>query len=249
MERSITRAVIIDDEPDGRNIIALLLQQLFPDIRLEGQAGTVAEGVSLLKALEPDLIFLDVEMPDGSGFDVLSACGGSKAQVIMVTAHEHYSLKALKASVMDYLLKPVHKEEFIAAVHKVLAKQDNLYVWDLSIGNIYKHLMIKKVGIATLTGLSMVNVEDIVRCEAGGSYTVIFFANKKTITACKTLGEYEEELKPYGFVRIHRKHLINVQYITEYNKSKSGGGYVTLSGREVLEVSIRKKNDLLDAII
>jgi two-component system LytT family response regulator len=247
MERPITRAVIIDDEQDGRNIIALLLAQLFPDIRLEGVAENVAQGINLLKTVEPGLVFLDVEMPDGTAFDVLSACGDCKAQVIIVSAHEHYSLKAIKASVMDYLLKPVNKEEFIIAVHKALAK--SIQVPDLSISTIYKHLMIKKVGIATLTGLSMVNVEDIVRCEAGGSYTIIFFANKKTITACKTLGEYEEELKPYGFVRIHRKHLINVQYITEYNKSKSGGGYVTLAGREVLEVSIRKKHDLLDAII
>jgi len=249
MEKPTTRAVIIDDEQDGQNIIALLLQQFFPEISVEGRAANVMQGIQLIKTLQPDLVFLDVEMPDGDAFDVLSACRDSVAQVILVTGHEHYSLKAIKASVMEYVMKPVNKEEFIAAVYKALTYICQNKASSLSIGNIYKHLMIKKVRIPTLTGFSLVSAEEIIRCEATGSYTTIFLNGKKTITACKTLGEYEEELNLYGFVRIHRKHLINVQYIIEYHKGKSGGGYVTLQGREVLEVSIRKKGELLQAIV
>jgi two-component system, LytTR family, response regulator len=250
MDKTNIRAVIIDDEMDGRNIIALLLQQFFPNIFLEGQAENVTQGINLVKMQEPDLIFLDVEMPDGNAFDLLASCGNLKSHVILVTAHEHYSLKAIKASVMDYLLKPVNKNEFVIAVNKALTKtiQENNSDQSVSLSNLYKHLMIKKLRIPTLTGFSLVNIEDIVRCEASGNYTLIFFADKKTITASRTLGEYEDELKTYGFVRIHHKHLINVMYILEYNKGKSGGGYVTLQGREVLEVSIRKKADLLNAL-
>ncbi|MBL7711998.1 MAG: response regulator transcription factor [Chitinophagaceae bacterium] len=249
MEKPITRAVIIDDEQDGQNMIALLLAQFFPEVVLEGRAANVIQGIQLIKTLEPDLVFLDVEMPDGDAFDVLAACRDSPAQVILVTGHEHYSLKAIKASVIEYVLKPVGKEEFVAAVQKALACISRDQASRLSISNIYRHLVIKKVRIPTLTGFSLVSAEEIIRCEAAGSYTSIFLDGKKTITACKPLGEYEEELRLYGFVRIHRKHLINVQYIIEYHKGKSGGGYITLQGREVLEVSIRKKGELLQVIL
>lgn len=249
MEKQVIRSIIIDDEQDGQNIIALLLRQYFPEIELEATAANVTAGIQLIKTLEPDLVFLDVEMPDGDAFDILSSCKDSTAQVILVTGHKHYSLKAIKASVIGYVLKPIDKEEFVVAVHKALEHISRDHSSRLSISNISKYLMIKKVHIPTLTGFFLVNANDIVRCEAAGSYTTIFLEGNKTITACKTLGEYEEELGIYGFVRIHRKHLINVQYVIEYHKGKSGGGYVTLQGREVLEVSTRKKGMLLRMIV
>jgi two-component system, LytTR family, response regulator len=244
------KIVIIDDEADGRNIIALLLEQHFPFLQLNGVAENVAEGLKLIREVKPDLIFLDVEMPDGTGFDLLSACNGLQPQVILVTAYNHYALTAIKASVLDYLLKPVNREEFVVAVNKALNKYRQEDKTDLSVllESVNRHLKVRKVRIPTLSGFSLVNADDIVRCEASGNYTIISFADQTKIIASQALGEYEAELKSYGFVRIHHKHLININKVLEYNKGKAGGGFVTLTGREVLEVSARKKADFLYAL-
>jgi len=249
MEQALLSAVIIDDEADGRNIVALLLQQFFAHIRLAGQATGVAEGIRLVQAARPDIIFLDVEMGDGNAFDLILACQDDLKQVILITAYEHYALKAIKASVLDYLLKPVNKEEFIQAVQKAVKKTAlPQHALPASFTDMYRHLVVRKVGIPTLNGFVTMNVDDIVRCEAAGNYTTIIFTNHEPITACRTLGKYEDELKVYGFIRVHNKHLINPGHIIEYNKGKGGGGFVTLYGREVLEVSTRRKAELLQAL-
>jgi two-component system, LytTR family, response regulator len=245
----IIKTVIIDDEADGRNIIALLLEQHFPFLQLNGCAENVKEGLKLVREIKPDLIFLDVQMPDGTGFDLLSACCDLQPQVILVTAYNHYAITAIKASVLDYLLKPVNREEFITAVNKALNKYRKEDKTDLSVllESVNRHLTIRKVRIPTLSGFSVVSADDIVRCEASGNYTIISFADQTKIVASQTLGEYEAELKSYGFVRIHHKHLININKVLEYNKGKAGGGFVTLTGREVLEVSARRKANFLHA--
>jgi len=244
------KVLIIDDEPDGRDIIALLLEQNFPSLILCGSAGNVTEGTELVRRIKPDLIFLDVELPDGKGFDLLAACEGMHSQVILVTAYNHYALQAIKASVLDYLLKPVNRTEFIAAVNKALSRNapgNSKGDFAALLESVNRHLKVRKIRIPTIHGFSLVNADDIVRCEASGNYTTICFADGSNITASQSLGEYEAELRSYGFVRIHHKHLININKVLEYNKGKNGGGYVTLVGREVLEVSVRRKNDLLSA--
>jgi two-component system LytT family response regulator len=244
------KVVVIDDEADGRDILALLLEQHFPSLMLCGCAGTVAEGTELVRKIKPDLIFLDVELPDGKGFDLLSACKDIQSQVILVTAYNHYALQAIKASVLDYLLKPANREEFVAAVNKALNRnhtEGNKTDLATLLESVNRHLKVRKIRIPTIHGFSLVNADDIVRCEASGNYTIITFADRSSITASQSLGEYEAELRSYGFVRIHHKHLININQVLEYNKGKNGGGYVTLVGREVLEVSVRRKNDLLSA--
>lgn len=243
------KAVIIDDETDGRNVVALLLKELFPEVLLAGEAGNVADGLGLIRTTKPDLIFLDVEMPDGNAFDLLSSCHGLQAQVILVTAFDTYAVKAIKASVLDYLLKPVNRNELREAVNKALARKKHEQLTDLPalLMSMQQHLMIRKIRIPTLSGFSLATVDDILRCEAAGNYTTIVFTDASRITACRTLAGYEEELKGYGFIRIHHKHLINGSRVVEYNRGKKGGGYVTLQGGETLEVSARKKTDLLNA--
>lgn len=244
------KAIIIDDETDGRNVINLLLEQLFPGtITLAGQAGNVAEGLELIRTSAPDIIFLDVEMPDGNAFDLLSSCTGLQAQVILVTAFDSYAIRAIRASVLDYLLKPVNRDELREAVSRALARKKQEQMTDLPalLMSMQQHLMIRKIRIPTLNGFSLATVDDILRCEAIGNYTAIIFVNGSRITACRTLAGYEEELKGYGFIRIHHKHLINARQVLEYNRGKKGGGYVTMQGNVVLEVSARKKADLLHA--
>ena len=243
-----TRAVIIDDEADGRNIVKHLLNRFFPGIVITGLAENVAIGIDMVNDFRPDLIFLDIEMPDGNAFDLLSACDSCSGSVILITAHDRYAIRAVRASVLDYLLKPLDEQEFINAVNTAIKKkEDGRNVPGLLL-EVYQHLVIRKVRIPTLHGFSLVNIDDIIRCEASGNYTILRFINGQAITACRKLGEYEEELTGYGFIRVHKKHLINIRQIIEYNKGGKGGGFVTLSGREVVEVSARRKSSLLDVL-
>lgn len=243
----IFKAVVIDDEADGRDIIILLLGRLFPGIVLAGEADSVAAGIDLVQHTLPDIVFLDVQMPDGNAFDLLEACGDRTGSVILVTAYDHYAIQGIKASVADYLLKPVNKEEFREAVDKVLKKERHTDMREL-LDEVRRISGIRKVRIPTLQGFILADVDDILRCEASRNYTIIHFKDRQELVS-RNLGEYEEELAPFGFVRIHHKHLVNVNQIKEYNKGKNGGGYVTVAGRpEQLEVSSRKKGLLLRAL-
>ncbi|HTN47209.1 MAG TPA: LytTR family DNA-binding domain-containing protein [Flavipsychrobacter sp.] len=250
METSLIKAVIIDDEIDGRNIVSYLLNRFFPDIEIIGLAENVAEGAALIRTRLPDMVFLDVEMPDGNAFDLLSECTNWSGDVILITAHDHYAIRAIKAAVLDYVLKPIDEEDFVHAVDVALKKRENSHPANSTnlLLDVYKHLMIRKVRIPTLSGFSLIPIDDIIRCEASGNYTNLFCTSRKQIIACRKLGEYEEELKEYGFVRIHKKHLVNINQIIEYNKGGKGGGYVTLYGREVLEVSARRKGYLFNIL-
>lgn len=245
------KAVIIDDNDHSRHIISRLLQESFPGISIAGQAGTVADAVALLSETIPDIIFLDVELPDGSGFDILRHYPSLPAQVILVTAFDHYALKAIKASVIDYVLKPVSDREFTDAVQKALVRcrDKDRQANDFSdlLSRFHNQLTIRKIKIPTLNGFALADIDDIIRCEATDNYTILFFGKDSPKTVSRTLGTYEEELRDYGFVRIHHKHLINICQVAEYNKGKSGGGYVVMKDKVVLEVSVRKKDQLIHA--
>jgi two-component system, LytTR family, response regulator len=244
-------AFIIDDDEHSRHIIGHLLKKFFSGIHVKGQAGTVADTVQLLSETEPDIIFLDVELPDGSGFDILRQFPSLSAQVILISAFDHYAMKAIKASVLDYVLKPVNEKEFEEAVHKAMAKcmDRGSQVNDFSelLARIQSQMIIRKIKVPTLHGFILADIDDIIRCEATDNYTVLFFNKEAPKTVSRTLSVYEEELKEYGFIRIHHKHLINIRQVAEYNKGKSGGGYVVMKDKVVLEVSVRKKDQLLHA--
>lgn len=242
---------IIDDDEYSKQFIRHLLKASFPEISITGQAGTVADAIQLLSETVPDIIFLDVELPDGTGFDILRHYGSLDAQVILITAFDHYAMKAIKASVIDYVLKPVNENEFKSAVNKALAKcrDKDKPANDFSelLTRFHNQMIIRKIKIPTLHGFTIADIDDIIRCEATDNYTILFFNKEAPKTVSRTLAVYEEELKDYGFIRIHHKHLINIRQITEYNKGKSGGGYVVMKDKVVLEVSVRKKDQLLHA--
>ena len=251
MNTHFFNAFIVDDDEHSRRLIGHLLQQSFPEISITGQASTITDAAVLLSENVPDILFLDVELPDGSAFDLLRQYPALRSQVILVTAFDHYAIRAVKASVMDYVLKPVNDHEFKEAVHKALARcrdkggQTN----DFSelLARFHNQLIIRKIKVPTLNGFILADIDDIIRCEATDNYTVLFFNKEAPKTVSRTLATYEEELKEYGFVRIHHKHLINIRQVAEYNKGKSGGGYVVMKDKVVLEVSVRKKDQLLHA--
>ncbi|MDR2236897.1 MAG: LytTR family DNA-binding domain-containing protein [Chryseobacterium sp.] len=231
------QACIIDDEQDGRDYISLLLENEFPEIQTVFQASGVEEAYLYLSKNTPDILFLDVQLQDGTAFDLLSEIRETEAQIIFITAFENFAIQAIKNGAADYLLKPIRKMDFIIAVKKVLE-------------NIRKNknpaaaaLNENKISLPTLQGFRLTNISDIIRCEADSSYTTFYLTDKTRIIVSKTLHEFEEYLSRYNFFRIHHKHLINLSHLKEYIKGK--GGQVIMADHSVLDVSVRKKNDFL----
>ncbi|PQA94052.1 hypothetical protein B0A69_10730 [Chryseobacterium shigense] len=235
-----TQVCIIDDEQDGRDYIALLLTNEFPEIQMAFQASSVEEAYRYLSKSSPDIIFLDVQLQDGTAFDLLSKFREIDSRIIFITAYENFAIQAIKNSAADYLLKPIRKIDFIMAVNKVLEnmkKSKNTSSISLSEN---------KISLPTLQGFRLTNISDIIRCEADSSYTTFYLADKTKIIVSRTLHDFEEHLTRYNFFRIHHKHLINLFHLKEYIKGK--GGQVVMADQSVLDVSVRKKNDFLHKI-
>lgn len=233
------QACIIDDEQDGREYISLLLKNEFPDIQISFQASSVEEAYINLIKNAPDILFLDIQLKDGTAFDLLSKFKEINSLIIFITAFEHFAIQAIKNGATDYLLKPIKRMDFIMAVNKALEinkKNKNLATTPNQ----------NKISLPTLQGFKLTNIADIVRCEADSSYTTFYMSDKTKIIVSKTLHEFEESLADYNFFRIHHKHLINLSHLKEYIKGK--GGQVIMTDNSVLDVSVRKKNDFLNKI-
>jgi two-component system LytT family response regulator len=245
------KAIIVDDEEDGREMIRFLLAELFPTIEVAASCDAHAEAYHAICNDEPDILFLDVEMQGSTGFDLLSKLSLSRAQLIFVTAHEQYSIQAIKASAVDYLLKPVNKTEFKNAVTRALEKAGRPqpgYSGQEALIQLNQRLQIRRIMIPTLTGFSFIDTDRIVYCEAFNNYTIFHLTDKTKLTVSRTLYEYEKELSIYGFIRIHHKYLVNLKQVIEYAKGK-GGGSVMMSNGSQLEVSVRKKADLIKSVM
>lgn len=234
------QACIIDDEQDGRDYITLLLENEFPEIQPVFQAASVEEAYVYLSKNSPDIIFLDVQLKDGTAFDLLSKFREIDSQIIFITAFEKFAIQAIKNSAADYLLKPINKMDFIIAINKVL---ENI---KKNKGSSAISLSDNKISLPTLQGFKLTNISDIIRCEADSSYTTFYLTDRTRVIVSKTLHEFEEHLMRYNFFRIHHKHLINLFHLKEYIKGK--GGQVIMTDDSVLDVSVRKKNDFLSRI-
>lgn len=243
------KAVIIDDETRSRETLDLLVKDYCKNVTVIAQANSVQSGVKTIDEYSPDLIFLDIELQDGTGFDLLEKVAGSNFHVIFTTAFENYALKALKLSAVDYLLKPINHEELVAAVNKVeslLLKEYPNKNFELLLQNLQNNTGRHKIALPSSDGLTFINVHDIIRCQADGSYTHFFFKEHKKILVSKKIKEYEELLGPYNFVRIHHSHLVNLNEVTKY--VRGDGGYVVMSDGQTVYVSKRKKEDFMSAL-
>lgn len=241
-------ALIMDDEEDAREIIALLLEQHFPQIEIVGKAESVADASHLLAIHGPDIVFSDIEMPDGSGFDLLERFPSHNALVIFITAYDTYAIKAIKAAAHDYVLKPVNREEFRQTVNKAIGKLERGQLErNVSTTLTNTSADVKKIAIPNLTGYDFVDIDSIIWCEATGNYTTIYFSKRPKVVVSKTLSLFENDLAKHGFCRIHHKYLVNLNQVTNFSKGKSGGN-ITLSDKTNLEVSARKKTILLKAL-
>ena len=244
------KAIIVDDEQHAANRLAGLLEKhCKQSVHLAGSYYTIEDGLKAVKLLQPQLIFLDVQIHDKTGFDLLQQLPEKNFDVIFVTAYEKYAIQAFRFSAIDYLLKPVDPEDLKQAIEKLNRKKpsDELaQKFDTLLENIeqLKHYTPpKKIVVPTISGFELLLVIDILRCQSDINYTIIFMKDKQKLVVAKTLKEFEEMLEEYDFYRIHNSHLVNLAYIKSYYKGK-GGSVIMIDGTEI-EVSTRRKDEFL----
>lgn len=245
------RCVIVDDESKAREILTEMVKLYCPDILLVGQAQDVTSAFQLINKVQPDLVLLDIKMPDGSGFDLLNKFDTINFKVIFITAHEEYAIKAFRFSALDYLLKPIDPSDLTNAIEKISAPvtganmneqfetfKDNYYNNE---NNSEKRIILK-----TSQNIYIVSLKDVIRCQSEKNYTYFYFTNRERIIVSKTLKDFEDILTDFNFMRVHRSHLINLKYIDRFEKNE--GGIVIMTDGSKVEVSHRKKDALLNYI-
>jgi two-component system LytT family response regulator len=242
-------AVLIDDETNLRIGMRAMLTRYAPEISIVGEADSVATGVTLLMQALPQVVFLDIHLGDGSGFDLLEEINKKmklQSQVVFITAHEQYAIKAFRFSALDYLLKPVDPDDLqkvVAKIKLVVGNENGAEHIDLLLDNIRKKVdPFKKIALSTSEGVHLFEVKDIIRCESESNYTKFFIKNSKPVLISKTLKEYEEMLSEHGFERIHQSHLINMAHLKTY--VKKDGGYMLMSDDAKVPIAQRKRERL-----
>jgi two-component system, LytTR family, response regulator len=239
-------ALIIDDEEDGREVLKLAIDKYCPEISVIQLCDTPEQGLEAIKINKPDLVFLDVQMPNMSGFDLLQRASPVDFEVIFVTAHDQYAIKAIKFSALDYLLKPVDVTELLNSVQKVKERLqvNNAHRYQSVLHNVqYKKKNIEKLAIPTAEGIDFFETDDLIFCKADGSYTELFLTNKTSKIVCKNLKDFEGLLMESGFCRVHHAALINMQHIQKYVKGE--GGHVIMTDGHIVNISRRKKEEFL----
>ncbi|KIX21136.1 response regulator [Flavobacterium sp. 316] len=239
------KSVIVEDEAAAREVLKNYLKKYCPQIDVIGEASNIKEAVPLLHETQPQLVFLDVEMPFGNAFDVLEACKDLQFETIFVTAFSEYSLKALNQSAAYYLLKPISIEELIIAVNKVqqqISNHDLLNRNKIIVENFREPKPEKQqVILPTLEGFEVVMMKDIVRLKGNGNFTDLFLVDGSKKMVCRFLKHFSEIL-PLPFIRVHKSHIININFVKSYNK----GGFITLQDEAEIEVSNTYKEDFLN---
>ncbi len=243
----MTHSIIIDDEQHCIESLSNLLHDEFSDkIELSGTATTVEEGINLMGNEGPDLVFLDVQIGDKTAFDLLRELNEINFQIIFTTAFEKYAIQAIKFSALDYLLKPINKDDLELALNKLseISKKLTSSKLEALLFNLErKNDRFKKIIVPTNTGFEFLDVADIMRCESHINYTALYLKENKKLLVAKTLKEFEEMLSEYHFFRVHNSHLVNLACVKSYHKGK-GGSVILADGTEI-EVSTRRKDDFL----
>lgn len=237
-------AILIDDEPNSVDLLALRLQQRCPDIKVVAKCTNSLKGIEAIKLLKPDILFLDIEMPQLNGFQVLEAVSDQQFALIFVTAYDKFAIKAFRYSAIDYLLKPIEIEELLQAIEKVkknktTSKQQIEYFKE-SVQNTER--AINKIALPYQNGVSFVNISDIIFCESDDNYTKFILANQKISLVTKSLKEIQELLEDMGFLRVHRKFLVNLNHIKKYVKGDSY--HIVMNNQTTIPVSRSQKNRL-----
>lgn len=240
-------AVVIDDIERIRKENIAVIKSACPHISIIGEADSVENGAKLIRQLNPDLVFLDVEMPDGTGFDLLQKLSPINFKVIFITGYEDFAIRAFRFSAIDYLLKPLDSKELTEAVKKAeeLLSKD---IFDVKLHNLFTNLErpknLQKLILKTSDKIYSVNIQDIVNCESDKNYTTFHFINAPKLVVSTNLKEYEAMLSPYNFFRTHKSHLINMAYFDHFIKSE-GGNTIIMKNKMAIPLSVRKKEEFM----
>ncbi len=227
------QAVLVEDEQDARTNLKLLLEKFCPSIDVIGEADSVEAGVTCIEEKKPALALLDIQLPDGTAFDLLNRLTTATPKVIFVTAYDRFAIKAFRYHALDYLLKPFDPDDLIEAVRRAEAafapEQPG-----------------KKLALTNSDGIYFVLVSDIIRLESFKNYTTFHFANRSPLTFSKTLGDFEPLLAPYGFFRPHKSHIINLESVDHWKKD--AGDIIVMADKSQLPLSRRKKDAFRQAM-
>ena len=241
------KAIVVDDEKNSREVITELLKECFDEIKVVAQTGDVKTSTAEIKKHQPNLLFLDIDLPDGTGFDILKNVEYRDMKVIFITVHQDYAIKAIKFSAFDFILKPVISGELIKTVRRVLDEhnaENNSLRFESILSSFSNSLPeLKKIVLKTSERIYLVNIKDIIRCEAENNYTIFYLSNGNKVMVSKTIKTYETLLEGHEFMRVHQSHLVNLNYIQHFDKPD--GGILVLTDNSTIPVSNQKRALLL----
>jgi two-component system LytT family response regulator len=240
------KAVIVDDELDAIESVKLILQENFPDISIAGTAQSVKQACEVIVDANPDIVFLDIEMPDGNGFDVLEKIQVRNFNVIFITAYNQYAIKAFKYSAIDYVLKPIDIDDFINAIEKIEQNTSDNHIVEDKIDVLLENIngtKPEKIALSTLESIEFVKISEIIKIEAEGSYSTLKFIDQTELVVSKNLGEFESLLEDHPFYRPHQSHLINLLHVKKVTRL---GNEIVMDDGSVAFLSRRKKNQFME---
>ena len=244
------RAVIVEDEKKSRETLNALLDRYCNSVTVVAEADGVKSGIAAINEFSPDVIFLDIQMLDGSGFRLLEEIGEINFEIIFVTAFDQYAIRAIKYSALDYLLKPIIPEDLVKAIEKVQKKKTSSQI-NKNIKVLLENIRTSgnkphKIVLSTSEKIHIIEVDNIIRCESDNYYTRFIFTEGKPVLVSKTLKEHEEMLADHNFIRSHKSHLVNIKYIKSF--IKHDGGYIVMTDGSIVPVSRRKRERVVEII-
>jgi len=244
------KAVIIDDEPAIQKVNSRLLSEYFPEIKIAGTVDSVEDGIQLIKDKNPQIVLLDVEINNGTGFQILQQLKPYSFKVVFITGYDSYALKAIKFSALDYILKPVNETEFQQAIQHAIdeinSNRDQQLQTRVLFDSLQRENRGKKLVLKTIDSLHVVDADDIFFCRSDNSYTTFYLVNDEKIMVSKSIREYEELLSSYGFFRPHQSYLVNLNQISKIDKTD--GGFIIMKNHKEIPISTRRKQTLMQAI-
>jgi two-component system, LytTR family, response regulator len=241
------KAVLIDDERDALEMLEWSIKKFAPQVEILAMCDSALDGIEKIKTLKPELVFLDIEMPQLNGFDLLEKLGKYEFEVIFITAYNQFGIKALKICALDYLLKPIDGDELKIAVEKALLKKSKTSAMQLEMLMSYfkpDKPRPRRIALTASDHLIFVDTNDIVYCESDSNYTTFFLAKGEKVVISKTLKDVEEILEGSDFFRIHASYLINMKHVSKF--TRGDGGYVVMSNNQHITVSRKKKDEFFE---
>lgn len=244
-------ALLVDDEPRSRESLRVILQRFFPEVNIVGEAAGVNEAQQAIGNLKPNTVFLDINMPDGTGFDLLKRFEVIDFKVIFVTAFEEHALEAIKFSAFDYILKPINTNELRQAIDKLASSFQDVDDMSVKIKAFFANMQEanqnkRKIVLKTAESIHLVPVQTIVRCEADGNYTKVYIEKQPKLLISKPLKFFEDMLHEFGFVRVHQSHLVNINHVVRVDKVD--GGVLVFADSSKVPISVRKREQLFNLL-